>query len=157
METIDKDQLTKRLEALAWKRTKSFCYSCYKEVTSSHCPTCLSDDFARLLPGEGVDFGIDWALEVLVGVHVQPVDVEEMFEQFISDCYPSTVEIGWIKVDTITAIKTLDPVSWTLAQNDWIDQELEEKNLYTFDSGETYYASSDIEAFLDETEGNGES
>ena len=150
----DSNSLQTRLEKIAYKRTKPFCYSCYKEVTQSHCPTCGSDDFARLLPGEGMDWGVDWVIPTLLRDNLTPVDEDEAFEDFIRECYPETTKIGWLDAyDTVSAIRELDPISWQCEQGSWLDSEVSEEILVTFDNGSTHYTTSDVENFLDEAEG----
>ena len=61
-----KSEIQERLEQLAFKRTNSFCYSCYKAVTASNCPSCGTDDFVRELPGVGVEFGTDWVIRQIL-------------------------------------------------------------------------------------------
>jgi hypothetical protein len=57
-------------------------------------------------------------------------------------------------MDTISILKRLDPVSMDLAEGEWIDAELTDGNLITFDHGGSYYWTRDVEAFLAETEIN---
>ena len=55
------------------------------------------------------------------------------------DCYPETTQIGWLKYDTVRAIKELDPVSWSMAKSEWIDSEESEDRIVSFDNGSSYY------------------
>jgi len=43
----------------------------------------------------------------------------------------------------------MDSVSWDLAQSEWEDQESDEENIISFDSGSTYYWKHDIESLLE--------
>ena len=69
----------------------------------------------------------------------------------MSDCYPETVKIGWIEYDTVSALKELDPVSWELAQSEWIDNEISDERMITFDNGSQHFWIHDVEQFVEET------
>ena len=141
-------EIQSRLETLAFKKTIPFCYGCYSEAPTGRCAKCFSDDLMRLLPGVGCEYGTEWVIEDLLGA-VEKVDLSERFEDSIRSCYPEETSIGWLKVDTASAIKDLDPISWDLAKSEWADSEEQEGTLLTFDNGSTYFDPSEIESFLD--------
>ena len=101
------------------------------------------------LDGVGDDYGTDWLVQDLLATFLTPADTLGAFEESIGSCYPETTQVGWITVDTITALKDLDPVSWDLAHSEYIDSELSDGNLITLDNGSTYYWFSDIEHLID--------
>ena len=103
----------------------------------------------RLVRGVGVEWGNDWVIEHLISENCTPVDISEAFEDSIRGCYDETVKIGWIEYDVINAIKELDPVSWDVAESDWISNEVSEGNLIEFEH--SYYWLHDIETFVNET------
>lgn len=107
----------------------------------------------RLVDQLGVEYGIEWVCEHLVKENVKPADTASSFEDSVSECFPEEVKIGWITYDTVSAIKELDPVSWRMAESEWIDQEVSEENLVTFDNGSTHFWKHDLEQYLDEVEG----
>lgn len=146
------DELMDQLQMLAVNRSIPFCYSCYERAPSGRCPKCGSDDLARELVGEGVDWGTEWIVPILVHDAVEPIDVQADFEESVRQCYPETTKIGWLEYDTATAIRTLDPLSWGLACSEWIDFEVSAGNLMSLNNGSTYYATDDIERFLAECE-----
>lgn len=146
------EELQKRLEAVAWKKSKPFCYGCYKEAPTGRCMGCFSDDLMRLVDGVGVEWGIEWVVKHLVEQNVEEADTESAFEESVRECYPEEVTIGWIKYDTVSALKELDRVSWDLSESEWVDQEVSEENLFTFDHGSKHYSRGDIETYLDEVE-----
>jgi len=80
------------------------------------------------------------------------VDTEADFEQSVRECYAEEVTIAWITYDTVSAVKELDPVSWDLAKSEYVDQQVSDENLVTFDHGSKHYSRSDIETYLDEVE-----
>lgn len=143
--------LAENLEAMAYESSTAFCYLCYVEAVDSNdcprCPKCHSDDLARLLSGVGVDWGILWILEHIVAEKVPPVNIDELFEDHVSDCYGEDCQIGWIKIDTAHAVKNLDPVSWQMDKSEYADSLIEDGELLEGQDG-MYYWVSDIEAHL---------
>jgi len=102
------------------------------------------------LPQVSVEFGTDWLRREILREHLTPADTLEAFEHSVTECYPETVKIGWIEYDTASALKELDPVSWNIAYSEWIDAEVADENLITFDNGSIYYWVSDVEHFIAE-------
>ena len=88
---------------------------------------------------------------------MNPANTLERFEQSVADCYPETVKIGWIEYHTVSALKELDPVSWNMAHGEWVDSQVSDENLITFDNGSYHYWVSDIEQLIEEVAPNGES
>lgn len=146
------EDIQKGLEKLAYEKTIPFCYHCYEEAPTGRCKRCFSDDLMRLLPGVGCEYGVDWVIPHILDEHLSKIDLEEQFEQSMTDCYPETVTIGWAEFDTIDALKTLDPIAWDVARNDWISSEESDGQVMTFDNGETYYSTYDLEQLLKEEE-----
>lgn len=138
-----------RLKHLAYQRTIPFCYSCYQEAPSGRCSGCLSDDLMRLLPGDGCEYGVNWVIKSLVRENLTAFDVGEVFEESIRGCYPETTQVGWMELDTVQIMKELDPISWDVAQNDWLSSEESEGQITTFDNGSTYYLTREVEEYLD--------
>jgi hypothetical protein len=138
------------LTQIAVTKAIPFCYSCYTRAPSGRCATCLSDDLMFELPTVGVEYGTDWLVREILRDHLTPADTLEAFEQSVAECYPETVKIGWIEYDTVTAIKELDPVSWNMAHDEWIDAEVSNGNLITIDNGSNYFWTSEIERFIEE-------
>jgi len=50
--------------------------------------------------------------------------------------------------DTVTLMKSQDPISWNLARDEWESFEEEEGNIVSFDNGSTYYDINALESFL---------
>jgi hypothetical protein len=92
----------------------------------------------RLLPGFGCEYGLDWVVKEVLS-EIESVDTEALFEESIRSCYSEETKIGWLSVDTASVIKELDPISWDMAKNEWLDAEESDENLMTFDSGATHY------------------
>jgi len=144
-------EIPQLLSKFAYKRSIPFCYSCYKEAPTGKCSCCFSDDLMRLLPGIGYEYGIDWVIKEPIQERLTKVSTSDEFEEEIRRIYPETTQVGWLTLDTIDVIKTLDPVSWSLAQSEWIDNALEE-GVITFDNGNEYYRSSEVEYLMREFE-----
>ncbi len=144
--------IQERLLKLARRRTVPFCYSCYQEVLTNHCPKCFSDDLLVCLPGSGIEWGLTWAIEQLIKDNLTPMNVSDAFDDSVSQIFPETTTLGWMLVDTVRAMKDYDPVSWEIAQSEWLMNDESEGLITTFDNGSTYFYTSDIEQFLDETD-----
>jgi len=150
--TLDKNLLESALEKLAFKKTIPFCYSCYAEAPTGRCSACGSDDLMRLLPGSGVEWGTSWVICDVLNQELEEINTDEVFEDSVSQCYDATVKVGWIEVDTTSAIKQLDPVSWDMAKDEWITMEDDEGNVYSPDNGSTYYWTQDVADLLREND-----
>jgi hypothetical protein len=148
MNTLHPDLQT-RLKELAYRKSKPFCYSCYRTAPAGRCEICQSDDLMRELAGDGVDWGTDWIIEHLIRENLTPINVDEEFEESVRQCYPETVTIGWLTLDTVSTIRDADPVSWRCALADWLSNEEGDGLIVTLDNGATYYRTSDIEDYLD--------
>jgi hypothetical protein len=152
MGRLDNSEIMSRLEKLAFRKTTPFCYSCYRAAPSGRCVSCGSDDLMRELAGEGVEYGVDWVIRALVRNALTPADTAEAFEDSAGQCYPETTQVGWLTLDTVMVLKAMDPISWGMAESEWIDAEVSDDSLITFDNGSTYYWTSAVEGFLDESE-----
>ena len=148
MHVPDTEDLKARLDKLAFQKTSPFCYPCYRQAPTGRCERCGSDDLMRELPGHGVD----WVIRSLLRDNLTPANTENAFEESVSQCYPETITVGWLELDTVSVLKEMDPVAWDLAESEWIDSELNEGNLMTFDNGSNYYWSHEIEKYLDESD-----
>jgi hypothetical protein len=98
------------------------------------------------MPGNGCEYGLDWAIAAILREELTPVDTEEAFEESVRSCYPEEVQVGWMSFDVVTVMKEMDPISWDLAMSEWLDQEVEEENIILI-SGE-YYNLSDAMALV---------
>ena len=145
MNTILQD----KLENLARSRTIPFCYSCYCRAPSGRCERCHSDDLMVELPGSGVEYGLTWMIDEIIETELDPVNTDEVFEEFTRGCYPETVTVLWMNLDSVTVAKEMDPISWDVAKSEWLDQEIEEGNLVTTSGGQKYFWSHDIERLGD--------
>jgi len=141
-------EIKSQLEKIALAKTIPFCYGCYKEAESGKCKTCGSDDLMRLLPGSGCEYGTDWVIKELLAENLEPVDVDEAFEEFVRDSYPQSVTIGWMTFDAVSIMKEMDPVSWNCAESEW-ESQMSDEDLISFDNGSTHYWRSDLEGFIE--------
>lgn len=146
-----KHEITEQLNKIAELKTKPFCYSCYTVAPTGRCSCCGSDDLMRILPGSGCEYGYAWVIKEILS-EIESVDTEKRFEDSIRSCYEEETKIGWLKVDTVAAIKELDPISWNMAKNEWLDSEVEEENLLTFDEGSNYFEPYELQNHLEKVE-----
>ena len=142
-----KTEILEKLEKLAYEKSKPFCLGCYKEAPTNRCQSCGSDDLARLLPGCGIDWSVDFIIEEIVREHCTPIDMNKAFEDSMRECYDETTTVGWMKLDTVTVMMEQDPICWRIAQGEWEDSQVEDEQIITFD-GSTYYSISDVEGML---------
>ena len=136
-----KEKLTEK----AYRETVPFCYLCYRDCPEGICPDCRSDDLMRHLPGVGVEYGVEWTFEHLLA-EIEEVDTESAFAEMIEGCYGETVEIGFLKVGIVRAIKGHDPVAWRIAKDEYIDGLIEDGVLVCV--GDKHYRISDMEHLL---------
>lgn len=143
------DEIQKQLQQLALKRSIPFCYGCYKEALTGRCESCGSDDLMRLVPEVGCEYGTDWIIRHILETELEPVNLEEAFEESIRQCYPEETKVGWMTFDTVTLMKEHDPVGWRCALSDYESQEESEGNIISADGGSTYYSKQEISLLLD--------
>lgn len=145
---MDRSEIEERLLQLAADQSLPFCYSCYRTASTGRCVTCQSDDLMREVPGVGVEYGLTWVRDHLVEENLEPVDLDAVFEESVDELYPDPVKIGWIEMDVATAIKRLSPTDWEIAQDEWVDHNLEDGMLMSFDQGTTCYWTHEVEKFV---------
>lgn len=149
---LDED-LQKKLELIAYKKTTPFCYGCYIEAPTGVCPRCGSDDLMRLMKSVGC---VDWVIRELIRQNLKPVDLDDQFSQCIESGYGETVEVGFMEFPTVKLMKDNHPDGWRCALADYVS-ETEGETLVTFDKGDSYYHISDVESFIKENETEGPS
>lgn len=146
-----KDHIIARLTRIAYSVTTPYCYGCGTHALTGRCSRCGSDDLMRFMNLVGCDWGVDWVIKELVS-EIEAVDAEARFENSMEDCYPETTQVGWLKVDTVSAIKDLDPISWQIATSEFMDSEESEEIIISFDHGGTYYETSSMLNYCEEKE-----
>ena len=144
------DEITKVLAQIAFSKSIPFCNSCYTRAPSGTCATCLSDDLMLEYPNCGVEYGVEWIIREILREHLTPANTLEAFEESVAECYPETVKIGWIEYDCVSALKDLEPVSWDIAHGEWLDSQVSDETLITFDNGSCHYWVSEIEQLIEE-------
>ena len=145
---MDRQEMMNGLEKLAYKKSTPFCYHCYRAAPSGRCAICASDDLMRQTQG-GCEYGVDWVIRELLCDDLTPVNEDEAFEESVRQCYPEEITVLWMTLDAVTVAKDSDPVSWSLARSEWLDSEVNEETIVTFDNGSTHYYAHDIETYLD--------
>ena len=140
-----RETIYNQLTALAFQVSKPFCYLCYREVKTSHCPKCGTDEFMRLLDSVGCEYGTEWVIEEILRQHLEPVNQEETFESMIEDCYPTDTKVAWVELDTIDILKTMCPCDWDMAKDEYIYNLEQDEEVISFNNGSTYFWTHDIE------------
>ena len=102
------------------------------------------------MPGVGVEYGTDWVIRQILCEELEAVDMEAAFEEMIREVYPEEVTVGWMTLDTVSVMKEMDPTSWRIAVQEWIENEEQEGYIMVFDGGNNYYRVSDLEQLLRE-------
>lgn len=143
-----KSEIKNKLNQLALKKSIPFCYGCYKDAPTGRCECCGNDDLMRKISGVGCEYGTEWVIQHILETEFTAADTEEAFEESIRDCYPEETQVGWMTFDTVTLMKSQDPISWKIAQDEWESMEEDEGNILSLDNGETYYTTNVIESFL---------
>jgi hypothetical protein len=118
----------------------------------STCKSCHSDDLMRLLPDSGCEYGTDWIISELIDESLKPVNQGDLFEQVIDDCYGEEVQVGFLKLSTSQVMKDQDPVSWNIAQGEYIDGLVQDEELISFDNESTYFWKHDVENYIEEVQ-----
>ena len=140
-----KTEIQQKLEAIALKRTIPFCSSDYIQCPTGVCPRCGTDDLMKLHPGHGLDWGLESAIKEIISESLTAIDTEELFEELIREVYPESTTLGFITVDTVSAIRELDPTAWEIAKSEHLDSLIEDEIIMSFNGGNTYYFVSDLE------------
>lgn len=104
----------------------------------------------RHLDGVGVEWGTSWVIKHILEEELIPVDLEEAFEESVRQCYPETVQVGWMKFDTVELMKSQDPIWWNCALSEYESQEESEGTIISFDNGSTCYSTNEVEELLDQ-------
>lgn len=139
-----------KLRDLAFKRSEPFCYSCYQVCPTGFCQTCGSDDLMRLTKN-GCEYGVDWIIEEILSEELQSVDISEAFEESVrTSLEQETVKIGWMTFDAVTVMKEQDPISWSIAESEYVSSEESEGTLVSPDNGKTYYQTQDVESLVED-------
>lgn len=141
-----KTKILKKLEKLAFDRTIPFCMSCYVKASNGVCPSCHTDDLARLMEGVGLDWSLDFAIKHILNEELSAIDLDEVFEDSLRSSYPETTSVGWMNLDTIEVMKAQDPISFRIARDEYIDSLESDEEILSFDNGDSYYWINDLEA-----------
>lgn len=143
-----KSKIQKQLIELAYQKTTPFCYGCYIKAPQGVCPLCKSDDLMRHLEGVGVEYGTDWVIEDILDNKLNEVDTESVFTESIKGQYPEETEVGFMRINTIQAMKDSDPAWWDMEKEDHISGLEENDEIMSFNGGKTYYWIHDLKKLL---------
>jgi len=142
--------LLTKVNKIATFQTTPFYYSCYQEAPTGICDSCFSDDLMRLKSGSGVEYGLSWVVDELIEEHLTPINLDELFKQMIDDCYGEEIQVGFLKLSTSIVMKDQDPISWNIAQSEYIDGLEQDEELISFDNRANYYWKYDVMNYIKE-------
>ena len=145
-----RETIYNQLTALAFQESIPFCYGCYIKAPTGKCDNCGSNDLMREMDGVGCEWGTEWVIEEILKEHLEPVNQEKVFEEMMEDCYPTDTKVGWLKLNTVDILKTMDEISWDIAKDEYISGLEEDEEVMSFDDGSSYYWTSDIENMIEE-------
>lgn len=145
-----RETIYSQLTSLAFQESIPFCYACYMKAPTGKCENCGTDDLMRLLEEVGCEWGTEWVIEKILKKHLKPINKEKVFEEMIEDCYPTEIKVGWLELDTVTILKTMDEISWDIAKDEYISSLEEDEEVLSFDNGSTYFWTYDIENLIEE-------
>ena len=101
------------------------------------------------MDGVGCEWGTEWVIEEILKEHLEPVNQEEAFENMMEDCYPVDTKVGWLELNTVDILKTMDEISWDIAKDEYISGLEEDEEIISFDNGSIYYWITEIEELLE--------
>ena len=144
-----KETIYNQLTALAFQESIPFCYSCYIKAPTGRCDNCESADLMRLVEHSGCEYGTDWVIEKILKENLEPVSRKKIFEEMIEGCYPTETKVGWLELSTVDILKTMDEISWDIAEDEYISSLEEDEVVMSFDNGSTYFWAYDIENLIE--------
>ena len=144
-----RETIYNQLTALAFQESIPFCYQCYIKAPTGKCDNCESDDLMRVMDGVGCEWGTEWVIEEILKEHLEPINEKEAFEDMIEGCYPMETKVGWLELNTVDILKTMDEISWDIAQDEYISSLEEDEEVISFDNGSTYFWTNEIEELLE--------
>ena len=145
-----RETIYNQLTALAFQESIPFCYGCYIKAPTGRCDNCESDDCMRLMEDVGCEWGTEWVIEEILKEHLEPVNQTEAFEDMMEDCYPVDTKVGWLELNTVDILKTMDEIAWDIAKDEYISSLEEDEEVISFDNGSTYYWTTEIEELLED-------
>ena len=140
--------LGEKLNQIAYLESDPFCYGCYKVAPTGKCKTCHSDDLMRHVSGVGVEYGTEWVIKHLLAQELKAIDLDQAFEDSMTDCYSEPVQVGFLSLDPIDTMKKMDPTAWRCAKSDYESELESDDQIFSPDNGSTYYWTSDVERFI---------
>ena len=145
-----KEIIYNQLTTLAFQESIPFCYACYMKAPTGRCDNCGTDDLMRLLEGVGCEYGTKWVIDEILKEHLGPVNQTEAFESMIEGCYSTETKVGWLELNTVDILKTMDEIAWDIAKDEYIFSLEEDEEVVSFDNGSTYFWTYDVKNLIEE-------
>lgn len=77
-----------------------------------------------------------------------PIDLEETCLSSLEYRYGGSCLEGWVDLDSVYMQIEMDPIGWKGTQSKWVSEQCEGEFIISFDNGNTYYWSHDVEALV---------
>lgn len=103
----------------------------------------------RHLDVVGVEWGLSWIIDHILETELEPVDLNESFEESVRQNYPQETRVGWMTFNTVELMKSNDPISWNCALSEYESQEESEGKIVSFNNGSTFYNTIELEDYLE--------
>lgn len=145
------ENIGKNLEIIAHRSSVAFCYMCYKKAPTGICLGCSSDDLMRFHEDLGCEYGYEWIIDYLINSNLEKVNQDEIYEDMISDVYSEVSIVGFMQLDTVSTMKTMDPIFWEQEKYNYISSLADDEYIISFDGGNEYYFVDDILKFIEES------
>ncbi|MFK7822799.1 MAG: hypothetical protein AB8G05_01480 [Oligoflexales bacterium] len=139
-------ELLERLDKIAYKKSKPFCYSCYVRVRGSHCKRCGSDDLMRE-DHNGVEWGTNHIVETLLDEEpLEPACITDSYDLMLDECYPE-VKMGYNTWSPSDLQKNMSPGDYEYGKGEHLDYLIESEQIIEV-SGR-YYWEAEIRDFVE--------
>ena len=143
------DELLKRLNRIAYKKSKPFCYSCYVTVKGSHCRLCGSDDLMRE-DCNGVEWGTSHIIDTILSESdISTIDLDEAYDQMLDECYEE-IKMGYNTWAPSDVLKNMSPGDYELGKGEYLHSLLDDEQALEING--KYYWEHDISKMVEELE-----
>ena len=141
--------LLKRLDKIAYLKSKPFCYSCYVPVKGSHCPGCGSDDLMRE-DCNGVEWGTSHIIDTIIqDSDLEPIDLATSYDELLDEIY-EPVTMGYCTWYPSDLLKTMSPVDYSLGKNEYLDSLIDDNQVIEINA--SHYWERDLNRLIESLE-----
>ncbi len=87
-------------------------------------------------------------IEAILGTELEPINIDEAFEESVRECHSQTVSVLWMNLDAVQIAQKMDPVWWSIAKSEWLDQEVDAEQVVAVHGVTDYFWKHGIEELL---------